>query len=222
VKLPEFITFDCYGTLTDFAINDATIRLLGSRLEQLDDVNQFLRAFSKVRFNEVQGEYRSYKEVIRDSARKAFTQFNLGYRDADGDALVAAIPTFQPFPDVPPILERLRQSCKLVIISNTDDDLIAENVRSINVPFHAVVTAEQARAYKPSLDAFNYLIGQLGCRPDDILHVAQGFYYDIVPASKLGWKRVWINRNGWPGHPEYGPYHEMPDLTGLPDLLGLT
>ena len=52
--------------------------------------------------------------------------------------------------------------------------------------------------------------------------MAQGFEYDIVPAHALGWRRVWINRYGKSGDPAYDPYHELPDLSGLPALLGMT
>ena len=72
------------------------------------------------------------------------SRHGLPYRPEDGEELVRAVPTFGPFPDVPPTLDRLRRRFKLVIISNTDDDLIRENVRNIGVPFDHVVTSEQA------------------------------------------------------------------------------
>jgi 2-haloacid dehalogenase len=31
---------------------------------------------------------------------------------------------------------------------------------------------------------------------------------------------VWINRFGRPGSADYQPYDELPDMTGLPKLLG--
>ena len=45
-------------------------------------------------------------------------------------------PTWGPFPDVPPALAQLRQlyKCKLAIITNSDDDLMARNVANIGVP----------------------------------------------------------------------------------------
>jgi 2-haloacid dehalogenase len=61
----------------------------------------------------------------------------------------------------------------------------------------------------------------LGSEKSDILHVANGFEYDIMPAHDLGWKAVWINRERIPGDPAYGPYDELPDLTDLPALLGI-
>jgi len=85
-----------------------------------------------------------------------------------------------------------------------------------------VITAEQARAYKPTPPIFYYALRRLGCDKSDILHVAQGFNYDMMPAHGLGWERVWINRNGRPGNQDdYGPYQELTDLTGLPALLGI-
>ena len=144
------------------------------------------------------------------------------YTNADGDALVAAVPTWGPFPDTKPVLDYVSQHCNLVIISNAQDDMIAQNVRNMDVKFYDVITAEQAQAYKPTVPIFYYALRRLGCDKNDILHVAQGFNYDIMPAHSLGWKCVWINRNHRPGNQEdYGPYVELPDLTGLPALLGI-
>jgi 2-haloacid dehalogenase len=122
---------------------------------------------------------------------------------------------------VPAALERLGKHCQLAIITNSDDDIIASNARNIGVPFDHVITAEQARAYKPSPVIFDYALRVIGCEPSDLLHVAQGFAYDIVPAHALGWRRVWINRYGKSGDPAYGPYHELSDLSRLPELVGL-
>ena len=72
-------------------------------------------------------------------------------------------------------------------------------MRNIGVPFDRVVTAEQARAYKPSPVIFAYALRTLGCAAEDLLHVAQGFAYDLVPAHRLGWVRVWVNRYGKAG-----------------------
>jgi 2-haloacid dehalogenase len=148
-------------------------------------------------------------------------QFGIPYRDEDGAALVAAVSTWGPYSDVPPALERLRTRCQLVIISNSDDDIIAGNVARIGVPIDHVFTAQQAGAYKPSQVVFDYVLRALGCRKEEILHVAQGFEYDIIPAIRMGWERVWINRYGKASDTSYGPYVELPDLSGVPALLGL-
>lgn len=219
MKLPKYMTFDCYGTLINFEINKVTTEILGDRANKVN-LKDFLIVFRDIRFYEVLGEYRRYSDLLRRSLRLSMEQFDLKYTDDDGDKLVAAVPTWGPFPDVKPVLDKLRQHIKLVIISNAEDEMLAQNIRNIDVPFDEVITAEQARAYKPSPIIFNYTLRKLVCQKTDILHVAQGFNYDIIPAHGLGWERIWINRNSLLGDQStYGPYIELPDLTRLPSLL---
>jgi len=74
---------------------------------------------------------------------------HLRYTNSDGDRLVAAVPTWGPFPDTKPVLDQLGKHCKLVIISNAEDDMIAQNVRNMDVEFYDVITAEQAALTNP-------------------------------------------------------------------------
>ncbi len=64
--------------------------------------------------------------------------------------------TMDPHPEVPNALRRLRERCKLAILTNSDDSLIAPTVSRIGVPIDYVITAEQAGAYKPSRQLFEY------------------------------------------------------------------
>jgi 2-haloacid dehalogenase len=216
----KWLTFDAYGTLVDFDISGAIVETLGDRAGAVD-LDEFLEACARDRFQEVLGPYRPYREILRASLRKSMERYGLEYRDADGDYLIEAVPTFGPFPDVPPVLEKLREHFKLVIISNTEDDLIAGNLERLGVPIDEVITAEQAQGYKPSLDVFRFTFEKIGADPSEVVHIAQGFDYDIVPASQLGLRRIWINRRGIPGDQAYGPYEELPDMTGVPKLLGI-
>ena len=222
IKRPSWVTFDCYDTLVEFPIDKATRELLGPRAEEID-VTAFLADFEARRFQTTTHRpYQPYRDVLRQTLAEAMRAHGLPYRDQDGDALVAAVPTWGPYPDVPPALERLRAGgLRLAIITNSDDDLMARNVASIGVPIDRVITAEQAGAYKPAPAIFAYALLALGCGPEELLHVAQGFAYDIVPAHALGWRRVWVNRYRKAGDPAYGPYDELPDLAPLPAMLGL-
>jgi 2-haloacid dehalogenase len=222
VEGPRWITFDCYDTLVEFPIDAVTRDILGSRADGVD-MDWLLADFEALRFDTTtNAPYQPYRDVLRGTLRQIMERYGLPYRDEDGDALRAAVQTWGPYPDVPPALERLREAgIKLAVITNSDDDLMARNVANIGVAIDRVITAEQARAYKPSPVIFAFAQRQLGGAPGDLLHVAQGFAYDIVPAHALGWERVWINRYGKRGDPAYGPYHELPDLTGLPALIGL-
>jgi 2-haloacid dehalogenase len=145
----------------------------------------------------------------------------LEYRTSDGEALVAAVPTFGPFPEVPDALRALKSTYEIAIISNTDDDLIAQNVANIGVEFDHVITAQQAQAYKPDRQTFEHAYKVMDIDPAQVIHTAQGWEYDLIPTRDLGLKRrVWINRYGRRGSTAHQPYDELRDLSGLPALLG--
>ncbi|MFC3898361.1 haloacid dehalogenase type II [Lentzea rhizosphaerae] len=218
----QIVTFDAYATLINFELAPTTLKVLADRLD-LDglDVDEFLDDFRVMRFQAVLEAYRPYHEVLHSSLRNAMRLHGLEYRESDGDALVEAVPTFGPWPEVPDALRALKKKYEIAIISNTDDNLIARNVENIGVEFDYVITAQQAKAYKPDLQTFEYAFQTMDVDPSQVIHVAQGWEYDHIPTRDLGLqRRVWINRYGRRGSSDYQPYDELPDLSGLPALLG--
>ncbi|NGY62374.1 haloacid dehalogenase type II [Lentzea sp. NEAU-D13] len=218
----QIVTFDAYATLINFELAPTTLKVLADRLD-LDglDVDEFLDDFRVMRFQAVLEAYRPYHEVLHSSLRNAMRLHGLEYRESDGDALVEAVPTFGPWPEVPDALRALKKKYEIAIISNTDDNLIARNVENIGVEFDYVITAQQAKAYKPDRQTFEYAFQTMDVDPSQVIHVAQGWEYDHIPTRDLGLKRrVWINRYGRRGSSDYQPYDELPDMSGLPALLG--
>jgi len=218
----EIVTFDAYATLINFELGPTTLRVLEDRLD-LDDLNvdEFLDDFRVMRFQAVLEAYRPYHEILRSSLRNAMRLHGLEYRETDGEALVDAVPAFGPFPEVPEALRKLKTTYEIAIISNSDDNLIARNVANIGVEFDYVITAQQAGAYKPDRQTFKHAFRTMGVEPSQVIHTAQGWEYDHIPTRDLGLKRrVWINRYGRKGSVDYQPYDELPDLSGLPKLLG--
>jgi 2-haloalkanoic acid dehalogenase type II len=121
------------------------------------------------------------------------------WREDEGAALLRAMRSWQPFPDTRPALARAREAgMQLAIISNTDRDIIEHTLRHLEVPFDAVITAEDVRAYKPADAVFEFALDRLGTSPGDILHVAFGFKYDIGPAARHGMRTAWVNRHAEP------------------------
>ncbi|TMD33040.1 MAG: HAD family hydrolase, partial [Chloroflexi bacterium] len=85
---------------------------------------------------------------------------------------------------------------KLALLTNCDRDLIALTERRLPEPFDAVITAEDVSAYKPDPAHFSRFESVFGTSADAWIHVAQSYYHDIKPASELGIRRIWVNRQG--------------------------
>lgn len=217
----RFMTFDCYGTLVNFEMARAIKDVFGARLPA-ERADRFIRLAAAFRFDEVLGPWKPYRDVICDATDRAAKLLGIEYHPSDGERLYEAIGAWGPHPDVPAALRTLAAHHPLVILSNASDRQIALNVPRLGAPFERVLTAEQARAYKPRLAAFLYMLDALDCRPDELIHVSSSVEYDHRPAADLGiGTRIFVNRGHSPPQPGLG-YHEVPDLAALPALLGIS
>ncbi|MEQ9335463.1 haloacid dehalogenase type II [Thalassobaculum sp.] len=216
----RYVSFDCYGTLTNFQVGDLTRGRLADRVPT-DRMPAFLEDFTAYRFDEVLGAWKPYAEVLHRALERVCNRWAVTFRPADAQAIVDAVPGWGPHADVPAALAKVAEKLPLVILSNAADAQIQSNVAKLGAPFHAVLTAEQAQAYKPRLQAFEYMFDTLGCGPEHFMHVSSSLRYDLMSASDLRiGRRVFVERGHGPGNPAYG-YQEIADLGGLPGLLGL-
>ena len=155
------------------------------------------------------------------SAVRTANKWRVPFRESDVAEIYAAVPTWGPHPDTVAGLSKIAGKIPLVILSNAMDHQLVHNVEKLEVPFHRVYTAQQAKAYKPRLRPFEYMIQQLDAKPEDFLHVSSSMRYDLMSANDLGIKnKVWVNRGHEPGNPAFG-YTEIRDIHGLPAVVGL-
>ncbi len=159
---PKYITFDCYGTLTNFQMAEAARDLYGNQLSE-DRMLQFIRNFAAYRLDEILGDWKPYNEVVHNAIERTCKKNGVAFRDEDARMVYERVPTWGPHPDVPEGLAKVAKEIPLVILSNADDAQIPHNVARLGAPFHAVFTAEQARSYKPRMKGFEYMFDMLGC-----------------------------------------------------------
>ncbi|MGZ4815294.1 MAG: haloacid dehalogenase type II [Terriglobales bacterium] len=211
----ECLTFDCYGTLIDWetGILSALKPLLAAHNREFGD-QKLLELYGTLEAQAEAGEYRSYRQILRFVTQRIGSRLSFALHEDEIDTLPNSLPRWPAFPDTVDALRRLKLRYKLAIISNTDDDLFAETAKTLQVPFDFVITAQQARSYKPSHRNFELALERIGLPREKVLHCAQSIYHDIVPARKLGIANVWMNRRiGREGSGATRAAQEMPDLT---------
>ncbi len=219
---PKIITFDCYGTLVQWY--EVLLREIAATLAAhgRDEATApaILDAFSaQGRRLTAEKPHRLYKDILRTGFAAAFRECGLEPDAREIERIAASPATMGPHPEVPDVLRRLGERYKLAIFTNSDDDLIAPTVARIGVPFDYVITAEQAQAYKPSRQLFEYAYHTMGVTPDETAHVAMGMYWDMKTRHELGLRGIWVNRRGETGNPDWLPYAEVADLDGAAALL---
>jgi 2-haloacid dehalogenase len=198
ITLPKAITFDCYGTLIDWesSIQQFFAGLLATHNIENIDPRTLQHKWEEIQFITIQEQYRPYREVLRDTMRMTLDTSQIPYAEQDLDEFANSMGRWQPFPDTKEAIIELQKLTKTVLLTNTDNDIIAETEHTIGVKFDDIITAEQAGAYKPSHKGFLLARQRLGLDVPEIWHAGFGFRYDIVPATELGYTTVWVNRQG--------------------------
>jgi 2-haloacid dehalogenase len=211
----RWATFDCYGTLVDWNAGIAAQldRLLGPSAGEL------LHRYHEIE-PRVQREHPtlSYRAVMAAVLAELAAETGVELSRGEEDALGRSLPRWPVFADARGALaDARRRGWKLVALTNSDRDLIDVSLREIGVPFEGAIVASEIGSYKPDHGHWRAFYESNGVDRDRHVHVAQSHFHDIVPAHELGIRSVWINRLGENGEPS--PTRELPDLTGLADVL---
>ena len=218
-------TFDCYGTLIDWEGGAAAFLYeLARRHEPHPPPGRELRErWEELQFARLGGDWRPYRQILADSLSEWAGERGYRWNEREGEALARAMESWQPFPDTVPALRAAQEAgLDLWIISNTDRAIIEHSLRHLEIGFDGVIVAEDCRAYKPSPEPFERALRAIGAPPEEILHVAFGFKYDIATAQRFGLKTAWVNRRLEPAPGPEHPDHEWTDLWPLADLTRLS
>jgi 2-haloacid dehalogenase len=211
----EILTFDCYGTLIDWetGILRALRPILAAHKKTIDDAS-LLKLYGDFEQLAEQGQFHSYHEVLQSVVRRFGAELGFTPTPEQIRSLPESLATWKPWPDTVAALRQLKSRFRLAIISNVDDDLFAATRPQLEVDFDQVITAQQAKAYKPSLKMFELALSRINAPAHRVLHVGQSIYHDVIPAQSLGLATVWVNRpSARPGIGAVKSADAKPDVT---------
>ncbi len=200
-RLGEFstLTFDVVGTLIDFERGI------------LEWFRPTLANLSKGKTDEeILTTFAAYEDRYqRDTPDKPFTamlpliyrnmvaQWDIEARDDEAREFQKSIQSWPAFPDTVASLTELKKRYRLVAVTNADAWALRYMSATMDDPFDERITCDEVGVNKPSPRVFDFVLEKLaplGVGKNDILHTAQSQYHDIVPAMKLGFSTMWIER----------------------------
>jgi HAD superfamily hydrolase (TIGR01549 family) len=124
---------------------------------------------------------------------------------------------FELYPDALPTLATLRKAgLRIGLITNAGRDL-ARFVSHHSLDVDVALASREHGKTKPDPSIFLAALESLDARPDQAAMVGDSWEDDVLGARALGMRAFLIDREGrYPGREE-----GLPDLSGLPGLLGL-
>ncbi|MDG4826108.1 HAD family hydrolase [Asanoa sp. WMMD1127] len=106
------------------------------------------------------------------------------------------------------------------LVSDADNDRLRAVLDHHRITVAAVVTSEDARAYKPRPEPFALALRRLGVATGEMVHVGDSPAADVVGAAALGIATAFLSRDGRRLPPHLTATHTITTLTDLVPLLG--
>jgi 2-haloacid dehalogenase len=201
------VTFDTYGTLVDWrssVLDELTA--FGAAHGLRIDWTVFLDAWKACyrpgmdAVNRGDRPWITVDALYRDRLQELLAAHGLGGLDDTAvDHLTQAWWRLRPWPDVVAGLRRLKQRYVISPLSNASFAGMVHVAKFAGLPWDCIITAENARCYKPRPEVYRTAIELLGARPEQVL-MAAAHNYDLAAAQALGMRTAFI-----PRPLEYGP-----------------
>ncbi len=226
-ELPRAVFFDCFGTLLAMETDDfiaAMGRLcerqgLACAGERLWDAwlagwrameEDAGRDLSRLVDDGPEPPFRTYRQRWPEQFARAFGSLGLAGDPADAtEFMVRTLRQVGPLGDALRVVRALASRYLVGALSNADEEFLLPPLERSGFLLHAVVSSENARAYKPRRRIFRHAERVLGLAGEDLLYVGDHPLADLLGAAAAGWRTVWLNRDG----------RELPEDVPPPELV---
>ncbi|AAK79741.1 2-haloacid dehalogenase [Clostridium acetobutylicum] len=217
--MDRILTFDCYGTLIDTKpVFDAISNIAKNNiLNSKDAVNIYVNYEDRLMYGET---YIPYDKLIKQVLEYCDMELVTNVFSKSYDEIISVHKRLKPFKEVVESLEKIhKKGYELALMSNSVHDIIDYNLDALGNVFNNVFLSEDIHAYKPQLKFFKYVEERLELKQKKHCHIAKGYWWDIVPCSKLGWRKIWVNRENKKGNKCHEPYEEVHTLDEVINLI---
>ena len=201
----QALIFDTYGTVVDWRTGVLeALRGLGRSRGLATDWEGFLARWETRaildRVNTGELPWMTMENVHRLALETPLAHYGVtGLTDDEIDRLVLARWRLHPWPDSVPGLTRLKQRYVISPLSNASFIGMVKLAKFAGLPWDCIITAENARRYKPHPEAYRTAVSLLGLRPEQVMLVA-AHNYDLRAAQSHGLGTAFV-----PRPTEYGP-----------------
>jgi 2-haloacid dehalogenase len=207
-EAPEVIVFDVNETLSDMSP-------MGGRFADAGAPEQLAKLWFATLLREgfalaAAGDAAGFGEIGAEALTGLLD--GAGVADPEGAArrLASSVADLPLHPDVPDGVRALRAAGHRLVTLTNGSAQVAQKLftaAGIRDEFEALLSVEDAPAWKPAPSSYQYAAQQCGTEAGDMLLVAV-HPWDIHGAARAGLRTAWVNRTG----AAYPSYFARPDL----------
>jgi 2-haloacid dehalogenase len=223
----EALTFDLFGTVLDLD-GSLTPRIgdwLIGKKSNVDPAAFWREWRHRQRIEQYQDNivtmgHSGYLTVARRAGVYVIELFGIGATAGEVDRLMSAWQDLRPFPDVLPVLDRMKSRFKLVALSNGEAPYLDHLVTNrIGWKFDAVISVEVVGAFKPHPGVYRRGAAELGLEVGQCMMVSANSF-DVMGARMCGMRGAFVNRYSLPYEDTpFRPDLIVPHFTSLADEL---
>jgi 2-haloacid dehalogenase len=203
----QALTFDTYGTVVDWRDSVlAELTAFGAARGLAVDWTAFLTEWKAAyrpgmdRVNSGEWPWTTVEAIYRRRLEELLPRYEIeSLGEADLVRLTRAWWRLHPWADAVPGLRRLRTRFLLSPLSNGSFAGMVHLARFAGLPWDCIITAENARCYKPRPEVYRTAVRLLGLRPAEVMMVA-AHNYDLAAARACGLGTAFVPRAA-----EHGP-----------------
>ena len=222
------LTFDVFGTVLDLtgSLEAPTGELLSELGSGMTGAEFYPQWRARQRIEQYQDSmmmlgHSGYLETCRRALAYTLRANGIPF---ERERIVRFMEVWQdliPYPDSLEGLERLSEKYRLVALSNGEPDYLAHLAENrIRFDFAAVISVEEAGAFKPHPGVYRAAARILDAEPNEIMMVA-AHSFDIMGARVCGYRGAFVNRYRLPYEDteKYTPDLVVDDFNRLADVL---
>jgi len=151
-----------------------------------------------------------WSELTRAAFRFTADELSMDIDDATRERWIEADIRLPVYPEAPVALARLAKYFQLHVLSMGSAEMIEKSQEhaGISSHFQSIISIERHKVYKPSKEAYEIGIHEIGVMPNEVIFVS-GNSFDAIGAKNYGYPTIWVRR-----------YDQSLDQLGLvPDLI---
>lgn len=199
---PKWITLDAFGTLFkyDHVLREAAAKVVDREHLEIDP-ETFYQKWKEVSFGQ-HWEKQPYKKLcdwFALSLEQTFAHFgHRGHVQKGVSINLSLIHAVTLYPDAEPFLDQVHGKFKICIVSNIDNQELQRVLFKHKLQFDGIMTSEIAEAYKPNPRIFEKALSFIDTQPEQVIHIGDSPYHDVLGAKQAGLQALWLNRSGSP------------------------